>query len=100
MDDLPLQVAEIDDIEVDDADPTDAGRRQIHRRGRTEAARADAQNAAGFEASLSVNADLGHDEMPAVALDFFVREFRKPVSHGFLFRRNVLSRATRRRPTE
>ena len=80
VDHLPLQVAEIDDIEVDDADRADAGRRQIQRRRRPEAARADAQHAALLELLLPFDAHLRHDEMPAVALDFVVRQGHLPTT--------------------
>ena len=69
MQHLPLQVAEIHDVEIDDADAADAGRRQIHRGRRAEAARADAQHAARLQLALPVHADLRHDQVPAVALD-------------------------------
>ena len=74
VNDLPLQVAEVDDVEVDDADAADAGRGEIHRRRRAEAAGADAQHAARLQLALPVHADLRHDQMPAVALDLVVGE--------------------------
>ena len=69
---LPLQVAEVDDVEIDDADAADAGRGEIQRRRRAEAARADAEHAARLQLPLPFHADLRHDQMPAVALDFVV----------------------------
>ena len=42
--------------------------------GEPETARADAEHAALLEFLLPFDADLRHDEMPAVALDFVVRE--------------------------
>ena len=74
VNDLPLQVAEIDDVEIDDADRADARRGQIQRRRRTEPARADAEHAAALELLLPFDADLRHDEVPAVAFDFVVRK--------------------------
>src|SRR5688572_18547988 len=77
MDDLPLQVAEVDDIEVHDADPADAGSREIHRRRGAETAGTDAQHAARLQLALPVDADLRHDQMPAVALDLVVGQLRE-----------------------
>ena len=77
VDNLPLQVAEVDDVEIDDADRADAGRGQIHRGRRAEAAGADAQHAAGLQPALPVHADLRHDQVAAVALDLVVRELRE-----------------------
>ena len=77
MDDLPLQVAEVDDVEVDDADSADAGGREVHRCRRAESAGADAQHAAGLQLALPVDADLRHDQMPAVAFDLVVGELGK-----------------------
>ena len=71
---LPLQVAEVDDVEIDDADAADAGGGEIHRGRRAEAAGADAQHLAGLQLALPVHADLRHDQVPAVALDFVVGE--------------------------
>ena len=55
----------------------DAGGGQVHRRRRSESARADAEHAAGLQLALPVDADLRHDQMPAVALDFVVGQLRK-----------------------
>ena len=77
VDDLPLQVAEVDDVKVDDAEAPDAGRRQVHRGRRTEAARADAQDAARLDLALRVHAHLRHDQVPAVALDLVRRQRRQ-----------------------
>jgi hypothetical protein len=77
VDDLPLEVAEIDNVEVDDPDPPDAGGGEVHRGRRTKAARPDTQHAPGLQAALPLDADLRHDQVPAVALDFVVRKLRK-----------------------
>ena len=67
---LPLQVAEIDDVEVHQADPADAGGGEVQPQRRAQAAGADEQDAGRLEALLPLDADLGHDEVAAVALDF------------------------------
>src|SRR5262249_44287408 len=67
---LPLEIAEIDDIEIDQADAADACRREVQAQRRAEAAGADEENAGRLEAFLPFQGDLGHDEMPAVTSDF------------------------------
>lgn len=74
MQHLPLQVADVDDVEVDDADGPDAGRREVHRDRRSEAAGADAEHLAGLEPALSVHADFRQDEVAAVAPHFVGRQ--------------------------
>src|SRR6185295_11409906 len=74
MNDLPLQVTEIDDVEVDEADGPDAGGREIHCRRRSKPSCADAEHLAGFQTPLTVNAHFGHDQMPAVPFDLIVRQ--------------------------
>ena len=70
--DLALQVAEVDDVEVDEAERADAGGREVHRDGRAEAAGADAEHLRGLQLALPLDADLRHDQVPAVALHFVV----------------------------
>src|SRR5262249_31903604 len=65
---LPLQVAVVHDVEVDDADATHTGRGQIHGRRRAQATGADAEDAPRLDAALPVHADLRHDQAAAVAL--------------------------------
>ena len=77
VDDLPLEVAVVDDVEVDDPDPADAGGRKVHRSRRAEPTRADAQHAARLQLPLTVDADLRHDQVAAVALDFLVGQLRQ-----------------------
>ena len=81
VNDLPLQVAEVDDVEIDDAERADAGGGEIHRRRRAEPARADAQHLGGLQLALPLDADLRHDQVPAVALDLVARQLgqRPPV---------------------
>ncbi len=74
MQDLPLQIAEIDHVEIDEADAADAGGREIQAQRRAETAGADEQHARGLEALLPVHADLGHDQVPAVAGDLLLRK--------------------------
>ena len=68
VDDLPLQVAEVDDVEVDEAERADAGRGEIERRRRAEPARADAQHARRLQPPLPFLADFGQQQVTAVAL--------------------------------
>jgi hypothetical protein len=67
VDDLALQVRLVDDVGVDDAEPADAGGREVERRGRAEAAGADQQDLGVEQLQLSLLADLGNEEVAAVA---------------------------------
>ena len=57
----------------------DARRGEIERRRRAEPAGADAEHARGLQLALPLDADLRHDQMPAVALNFVVRQLRQRV---------------------
>ena len=72
--DLPLQVGQIDDIEVNDAQCAHARRRQIQRHRRAQAARPDAQHARLLQLELTLHADLGQDEVAGVAQGLIVRK--------------------------
>jgi hypothetical protein len=63
---LTLKVAVVHDIEIDDPNASDSGSGQVHRRRRPESSRSDAEDTRSFQLSLTVDADLRHDEMPAV----------------------------------
>src|SRR5205085_6315302 len=67
---LALEVAEIDDVEIDKTEPANAGGGEVERQRRAESAGADKEDRRRLESFLSLDADLGHDQMPAVALDF------------------------------
>ena len=73
--DLPLQVAEVDDVEVDDAD---ACRRRPRRdtcaTGEPSPPAPMQSTFAGLQLALTVDADLRHDQVAAVALDLLVRQ--------------------------
>ena len=87
MQQLPLQVADVDDVEIDDAERADAGGRQVHRGGRSETARADAQHLRGFQRALPVHADFGKDQVTAVAPDLVARQRRQSAARLALSRR-------------
>src|SRR4029078_4668144 len=91
--DLPVQVAEVDGVEVDDAEAADAGGGEIERGGGAGGARADAQHACRLQPPLTVDAHLRHDQVPAVALDFF----RRQLGRGD---RLAYRRGARHRPTD
>ena len=67
VDDLALQVGRVDDVVVDDAERPDAGGGQVERGGGAEAARADQQHARVEELDLALLADLGDQQVAAVA---------------------------------
>jgi hypothetical protein len=74
VDDLTLQVGLVDDVEFDDADGSDACCGEVQQRGRPEAACADHQYAGVLEPLLTVDAEVGNDQVTAVARNFFARE--------------------------
>ncbi len=61
--DLALQVRVVDDVGVDDAEGSDARRREVERRGRAEAARADQEDAGVEQLLLADLADLGNQNV-------------------------------------
>ena len=79
---LSLKVALVDGVEIDDAERADAGRGEVERRRRSQAAGADAQHAPALDAPLSVDADLGQDEVPAVALNLGVAQLGRALRSG------------------
>ena len=68
VDDLALEVGQVDDVEVDDADRPHARRREVERGRRAEPARADQQHLGGQQLRLARGADLGDQQVAAVAL--------------------------------
>ena len=74
MDDLALQVGFVDDVELDDADGAHAGCGQIQQCRRAQPACADDQYLGVLEPLLSVDAEVGDDQVPAVARDLFARQ--------------------------
>ena len=65
--DLALEVRLVDDVCIDDPDPADARGREVERGGGAEPARADEQDARVEQAQLALLADLGDQQVPAVA---------------------------------
>src|SRR5262249_17316897 len=63
---LALQVGEVHHVKIDQPEPADARGGEVQRQGRAEAAGADQQDAAGLEALLALEPDLGHDQVAAV----------------------------------
>jgi hypothetical protein len=72
VNDLALQIRFFHHVEIDDANPSYTGRREVHSHGRAESARSDHQHARGFQSSLSLHADLRHDQVTAVTENLFV----------------------------
>src|SRR6266849_6191362 len=69
---LALEIGVVHDIEVHQADVADARGGEIEPKRRAESTGADEQHFGGFELELTVHADFGHDQVAAVAQDFFV----------------------------
>ena len=74
MDDLPLQIRKVNDIEIHEADGADTGCCQIHRRGCAEAARADDEHLAIEQLLLSLATNLLQDDVSRVTLELRIRE--------------------------
>src|SRR5205807_10442078 len=68
VDHLPLQIADVDDVEVDQPDSADPGGGQIEGGGGAEATGADEEHPGVEELALSLLADLGDQQMAAVPL--------------------------------
>ena len=64
---LALEVRLVDGVVVDDAEPSDSGRRQVERRGRAQSAGADEQHLRVEQPLLAAHADLGDQQVAAVA---------------------------------
>ena len=95
VNDLPLQVAEIDHVEIDEADAADAGRGEVEAERRAEAAGADEQHAAmALSRFCPSSADLRHDEVPAVAGDFLLRQIHALGAGAEVVERHVNSFAS------
>ena len=74
VDHLALQVGEVDDVVVDDAERADAGGREVERGRRAEAAGAEQQHLRVEQLRLALGADLGEQQVAAVALVLLRRE--------------------------
>ena len=70
--DLPLQVGEIDLVGVGQRQPADARRGEIEGRRAAEAAGADDQRGCRAQPFLPLDADLGEQDVPAVAEELLV----------------------------
>ena len=69
MQDLPLEIGQVDNVEIDNAELTHTRRRQIQRERRTEASRPNREHSRRLQFQLPFHAHLGHDQMTAVAQD-------------------------------
>jgi hypothetical protein len=68
VEDLPLQIRQIDDVEVDDPDRADAGGREVEGRRGAETAGSDQERLAAEQPRLPFGPDLGDQQVAAVAL--------------------------------
>ena len=64
---LPLKVAQFDQIAIDQAEKSDAGSNEHFGGGRAESTAADDQDAGTAQAHLAIAADLGEDFLAIVA---------------------------------
>ena len=89
MDDLPLEVGGVDDVEVDQAEVPDPGRGQVHGVGGAEAAGADEQDAGVLEPLLPVHGHVGDDQVAGVAGDLVPRQLGRRFNQ--CWKRHLLS---------
>jgi hypothetical protein len=68
---LALQVCKVDHIEIHQSDASDASGGEIKPERAPETARADAEHLGLLELELPFHADFRHDEVAAIAQDFF-----------------------------
>src|SRR5690606_15640120 len=71
-----LEVREVDFVGIRDGEPADSGRGEVERRRAAEAARADDERTGGAQPLLSLYADLRKENVPAVAEELLVVQFR------------------------
>ena len=76
VEDLALQVRRVDYVHVDDAERADSGRGEVERGGRTETAGAEEQHPRLEQLLLAGFADLGKEEVAAVAVALLGVEHR------------------------
>src|SRR5467141_4439667 len=70
--DLALEIGEVNDVKVHQPKFADTSGSKIQAKRRAEPARADEQYLSVLQLELPLHADFRHDEVPAVAKDFFV----------------------------
>jgi hypothetical protein len=75
--DLALEVRRVDSVVVDDAEASDSGSRQIEGGRTAEAAGADQEDAGREELQLALDADLGNEDVAAVASALLCVERRR-----------------------
>ena len=74
VDDLALEVRDVDDVVVDDPERADAGGGEVERGRRAEPAGAEQQDLRVEQLLLALGADLGQQQVAAVALALLGRE--------------------------
>ena len=67
VNDLPLQIAFVDNVEVDQPERADTGRGQIERERRTQPSRANAEHSCGLELLLTLDPDFRKDQVARIA---------------------------------
>ena len=72
--DLPLQIGKIDDIEIHQPHPPHPGGGQIQGDGRAKAPCPDAQHPGGFEAFLPAERHFRHDQMARITRDLIIAQ--------------------------
>ncbi len=96
--DLALEVRLVDDVGVDDPERADAGGGEVERGGRAEAAGADQQDARVEQLQLALLADLGDQQVAAVARRALGPERARQVGRRSRCASSRCSRRRARRP--
>src|SRR5256885_3384628 len=73
---LTLEIGEVDDVKINQAEFADASGRKIQTEWRAKPTRTDKQYLGVLQLELPLHTDFRHDEVAAVAKDFFVRKAR------------------------
>jgi hypothetical protein len=76
---LALEIRDVHHVEVHEPERADARRRQVEGQWRAKAARTDQENASCLELSLTVDADVRKNEVPAVTQHLFIAQCRRAV---------------------
>jgi hypothetical protein len=74
VNDLALQVGQVDVVVIAEREPPDAGRSEVERDRRAEPACADDEGMCGEQPLLAFDADLGQQDVAAVAQQLLVAE--------------------------
>jgi hypothetical protein len=82
VEDLALKVGEVHGVEIRQDQPPDTGRGEIHRHGRAQPAESDDEDAGLSESLLAFDAELGQQDLAAIAQELVVSHRAPPNRRG------------------